>query len=337
MDVQQSSTLKPEEQMYAGAPDAARSTQPVKFPQLFAVALGVLGAVLVAGIGSAHNASPNEVRTATGQTDFDSPSASSSSLSSTASTPSSSSAGWLTSTDARQLDGMKPQKQAENLLELAIGESDGAVEQISSRVDRWQGRLKWSPQIATLTTTALNSNDLRVRESGVEIELAAYGLGKDSASLDYLLKTAQSKDHAKKVWALWALGLLGNRGVASEQVVQVLTAHLKDSDEESRLWAVEGLALVGTSQTIEPLLKTMHDDASPRVREGAACGLARSGTLTQDQRMAAVPQLLKYTDDPSLDAKTHAWAFQALGEITHERLPNNTAAWREWYGEAVGR
>ena len=232
---------------------------------------------------------------------------------------------------------MKPQKQAENLLELAIGESDGAVEQISSRVDRWQGRLKWSPQIATLTSTALNSNDLRVRESGVEIELAAYGLGKDSASLDYLLKTAQSKDHAKKVWALWALGLLGNRGVASEQVVQVLTAHLKDSDEESRLWAVEGLALVGTSQTIEPLLKTMHDDASPRVREGAACGLARSGTLTQDQRMAAVPQLLKYTDDPSLDAKTHAWAFQALGEITHERLPNNTAAWREWYGEAVGR
>lgn len=232
---------------------------------------------------------------------------------------------------------MKPQKQAENLLELAIGESDGAVEQISSRVDRWQGRLKWSPQIATLTTTALNSNDLRVRESGVEIELAAYGLGKDSASLDYLLKTTQSKDHAKKVWALWALGLLGNRGVASEQVVQVLTAHLKDSDEESRLWAVEGLALVGTSQTIEPLLKTMHDDASPRVREGAACGLARSGTLTQDQRMAAVPQLLKYTDDPSLDAKTHAWAFQALGEITHERLPNNTAAWREWYGEAVGR
>jgi len=321
--------------MYAGAPDAARSTQPVKFPQLFAVALGVLGAVLVAGIGSAHNASPNPMRTEAAQANFDSSSASSSS--STASTPSSSSAGPLTSTDAQQLDGMKPQKQAENLLELAIGESDGAVEQISSRVDRWQGRLKWNPQIATLTTTALNSNDLRVRESGVEIELAAYGLGKDSASLDYLLKTAQSKDHAKKVWALWALGLLGNRGVASDQVVQVLTAHLKDSDEESRLWAVEGLALVGTSQTIEPLLKTMHDDASPRVREGAACGLARSGTLTQDQRMAAVPQLLKYTDDPSLDAKTHAWAFQALGEITHERLPNNTAAWREWYGEAVGR
>ena len=321
--------------MYAGAPDAARSTQPVKFPQLFAVALGVLGAVLVAGIGSAHNAPSNPMRTEAAQANFDSSSASSSS--STASTPSSSSAGPLTSTDAQQLDGMKPQKQAENLLELAIGESDGAVEQISSRVDRWQGRLKWSPQIATLTTTALNSNDLRVRESGVEIELAAYGLGKDSASLDYLLKTAQSKDHAKKVWALWALGLLGNRGVASEQVVQVLTAHLKDSDEESRLWAVEGLALVGTSQTIEPLLKTMHDDASPRVREGAACGLARSGTLTQDQRMAAVPQLLKYTDDPSLDAKTHAWAFQALGEITHERLPNNTAAWREWYGEAVGR
>jgi len=230
---------------------------------------------------------------------------------------------------------MNPQKQAENLLELAIGQSNGAVEQISSRVDRWQGRLKWNSQIATLTTAALNSNDMRVRESAVEIELAAYGLGKDSASLDYLLKTVDSKDHAQKIWALWALGLMGNRGVESEQVVQVLTAHLRDSDEESRLWAVEGLALVGTIQTIDPLLKTMHDDASPRVREGAACGLAQSGMLTPDQRMAAVPQLLKYTDDPALDAQTHQWAFLALGEITRQRLPNDAAAWREWYGSAV--
>jgi HEAT repeat protein len=355
MDVQQSSPLTPEEQVYAGAPDAARSAQGVKFPQLFAVAIGVLGAVLVARIGSAHNASSNGTRAQAGRADFDSSSSAStasrsssislnasssdSSSNTSSSLASSSTASSAThsagSQDSSQLDGMNPQKQAENLLELAIGQSNGAVEQISSRVDRWQGRLKWNSQIATLTTAALNSNDMRVRESAVEIELAAYGLGKDSASLDYLLKTVDSKDHAQKIWALWALGLMGNRGVESEQVVQVLTAHLRDSDEESRLWAVEGLALVGTIQTIDPLLKTMHDDASPRVREGAACGLAQSGMLTPDQRMAAVPQLLKYTDDPALDAQTHQWTFLALGEITRQRLPNDAAAWREWYGSAV--
>ncbi len=236
--------------------------------------------------------------------------------------------------DSRQLDRMKPQKQAEALLELAVGHRDGAVDQISSRVDRWQGKVKWNPQIATLTTAALNSSDMRVRESGIEVELAAYGLAKNSASLDYLLKTAEASDHARKIWALWALGLMANRGVESDRVVQVLSTHLKDADEDSRRWAVEGLALAGSTQTIEPLLKTMHDDPSPGVRERAACSLAESGMFTHEQRLTAVPQLLSYTDDPSLDAQTHAWAFQALGDISHQRLPNDPAVWRSWYETA---
>src|SRR5262249_33552317 len=66
--------------------------------------------------------------------------------------------------DSGQLDRMKPQKQAETLLEQAVAHSDGAVEQINSRVDRWSGKVEWSPRIASLTTAALNSNDLRVRE-----------------------------------------------------------------------------------------------------------------------------------------------------------------------------
>jgi len=233
------------------------------------------------------------------------------------------------------LDRLKPQKQAETLLELAVAHSDGAVEQISTRVDRWQGKLEWDSQIATLTTAALNSNDLRVRQSGVEVELAAYGLARNSSSLNYLLKTAESSDHARKIWALWALGLMGNRGVETGRVVDALAAHLKDSDEDSRRWAVEGLALVGTPETIPTLLRVMHDDPSPSVRERAACSLAESGMFTPEQRLSAVPQLLNYTDDPSLDAQTHAWAFQALGDITHQRLPNDPSAWRRWYERQV--
>jgi len=235
------------------------------------------------------------------------------------------------SVNAETIDQLQPQKQAEKLLELAVGNSDGAVDQISSRVDSWHGKLVWDSQMASLTTAALNSNDMRVRQSGIEVELAAYGLNKNSESLDYLLQTADSSHHAQKIWALWALGLIANRGVEPDRIARVLSTHLQDSDVDSRRWAVDGLALTGSDSTMPVLLGAMHDDSSPIVRQEAACAIAQSGMFTHEQRMSAIPQLLKYTDDPSLDAQTHAWAFQALGDITGQHLPNDPAAWRNWY------
>jgi HEAT repeat protein len=286
-------------------------------------AVGVLATLLVARIGSAHSAGQSFANSDLSTTSAVVSSSVSSSVASAA------------AMDSLQLDGLEAQKQAESLLELAIGESAGAVDQISSRVDGWPGRLKWNSQIATLTTAALNSGDMRVRESGIEIELAAYRLRKNTASVDYLLKTAESSHHARKIWALWALGLMGNRGVETDRVVQALTSHLKDFDEDSRRWAVEGLTLVGSNQTIAPLLKTMHDDPSAGVRERAACGLAQSGMFTQEQRLAVIPELLRYTDDSTLDAQTHGLAFQALAEITRQRLPDDSAVWRNWYERHV--
>jgi len=237
--------------------------------------------------------------------------------------------------DSGQLDRMKPQKQAEILLEQAVAHSDGAVEQISSRVGRWSGKLEWNPQIAALTTAALNSNDLQVRESGVEVELAAYGLSKNSASAEYLLNAAESPDHRQKIWALWALGLMANRGVDAVRITARLASHLKDSDEDSRRWAVEGLAVAGRDESIPALLAAVHDDPSPVVRERAACSLAESGMFTPEQRQTTIPTLLNYTDDPSLDTQTQGWAFEALGDITHQRLPRDSAAWRSWYQQSV--
>ena len=239
--------------------------------------------------------------------------------------------------DLHQLDRLKPQKQAETLLELAVGNSHSAAEQILSRVDRWNGKVEWNPQIASLTTAALNSNDMRVRESGIEVELAAYGLSKNSASLESVLNAVSSPDHSQRIWGLWALGLMANRGVEVGRIVDVLTNHLKDEDVDSRRWAVEGLALTGADQAIQPLLATMHDDPSPMVRERAACSVAESGMFKPEQRMTAVPQLLNFTDDSSLDAQTRNWAFQALGDITHQRLGRDSAAWRNWYEKQVAR
>jgi HEAT repeats len=231
------------------------------------------------------------------------------------------------------IDQLQPQKQAERLLELAVSNSDSAVDQISSRVENWRGKLVWDSQMASLTTAALNSNDTRVRESGIEVELAAYGLRKNSTSLEYLLKTAESSDHAQKIWALWALGLIANRGVEPDRIAQVLSLHLHDSDADSRRWSVDGLALIGSDSTIPILLAAMHDDSSPIVRQEAACAIAQSGMFTREQRMSAVPHLLDFTDDPSLDAPTRHWAFQALGDITGQHLPNDPAAWRSWYAK----
>ena len=288
-----------------------------------AVAAGVLLVVLVGGVGTARAAwkhitvlfSANGIVATESASDF---------------APSSD----LAQSDLAQLDRLDPQGQAEALLERAVGESEGAVEQIASRVDRWQGKIKWNSEIANLATAALTSRDLQVRRSGVEVELAAYGLAKNTDSLNYLLHTARSKDHGKKIWALWSLGLLANRGVGTPVAVQALTAHLKDSDQDSRRWAVAALAQVGSPETITPLLRTMHDDPVPSVREGAASSLADSGMMTREQRLAAVPQLLSYTDDPALDAQTRTWAFQALSCITGQHLPNDSGTWRLWYTQA---
>jgi HEAT repeat protein len=224
----------------------------------------------------------------------------------------------------------------------------------------WRGKLHWDAELGRLTTAALNSEDRAVRTSAIKVQLAAYGLAQNNSSVDALVRQTNSSNHAQKVWALWALGLLGNRGVETDRIVQVLTSHLnaRDSskelnantntastkerreanykdDEDSRVWAVEGLGLVGTNSTIAPLLDAMRNDPSKTVRERAACSLAESGMLSREQRLTAVPQLINDSDDPNLDSQTHAWAFQALIDITKQHLPNDSSAWRDWYQKSV--
>jgi len=253
-----------------------------------------------------------------------------------------------------ELDRQRPQKQAEMLLERAVSRSAGAPNQIEaqieSRIDAWRGKLQWDAQLSDLTTVALNSNNHSVRASAIEVQLAAYGLTKTESTVDALVRQADSRDQQQKIWALWALGLLGNRGVEPDRVVQVLAAQLKDAGknsdgdkdkgeknnkEDARRWAVEGLALVGTTTTIAPLLEAMRNDPSPMVREHAACSLAESGMLTPEQRLIAVPQLINYSADPALDAQTRSWAFRALADITKQHLPNDSEAWRNWYQTSV--
>lgn len=234
------------------------------------------------------------------------------------------------------LASMPPQKQAEVLVQRATNHYDGAIEQIALRVDGWRGQITLTPEFNGILQVAQNSNDLRVRAASLEVFLAAYNLPKDSGSFYQLSQRAQA-EAGTRPWALWMLGALGNRGVEPAGAFDVLVEYAKDRDEETRYWAVSGLGLLGTDDTLQPLLDVFHNDPSPRVREHAACNLAQSGMLTQPQRMRAVPELLKFMDDASLDPATQTWVYQALADITGQWFGRNPAAWRNWWNTHTRR
>lgn len=242
----------------------------------------------------------------------------------------------ISAQEVERFNHLAPQGQAEFLLQSAVSRRTGSTEQIMKRAEGWHGKLQLNPKLNSLLTAAFDNDDLQVRSAAVEVDLAALNLPKIAATVDRLEKKATSGPQSDRVWALWELGLLGSRGVESERIDQMLVSQLQDPNPEVRHWAVEGLAYVAKDEAIEPLLKTMHDDASPTVRERAACGLAQSGMFSKEQRRSTVPKLLEYADDASLDAQTHAWTFHALRDISGQNLPDDAAAWRDWYSRSSG-
>lgn len=245
--------------------------------------------------------------------------------------PEPASANVLSEHEIEALDGIPAQAQAELLLERSINHYAGANDQIEARVKRWRGKLTLDQRLNGLFVTAINSDDLRVRAAGIEVDIAARNLEKTPETIDRLEPVARSGEQGPRANALWDLGLLGGRGVEPERVAQILLSSVHDDNENVRYWAVEGLAYLGTDETIEPLLGVFHDDRSPRIRERAACSLAQSGMLSREQRYRALPRLLDYSDDTVLDDQTRSWVFQALRDITGQSLPRDAAAWRRWY------
>jgi HEAT repeat protein len=156
-------------------------------------------------------------------------------------------------------------------------------------------------------------------------------LEKVSATIDRLEPAAREGEQGPRVNALWAVGLLGNRGLDPNRAREILLSAIHDQNENIRYWAVEGLAYLGTDETVQPLLDVFHDDPSATIRERAACGLAQSGMLSEKQRRTAVPRLLAFTDDAALDSQTREWVFQALRDITGQTLSHDSPAWRNWY------
>jgi hypothetical protein len=101
-------------------------------------------------------------------------------------TPEPASANVLSEHEIEVLDQMSPQQQAELLLERSINHYQGANEQIAVRVAGWRGRITLQERLNNLFLTAINSDDLRVRAAGIEVDIAARNLAKSSATVDRL-------------------------------------------------------------------------------------------------------------------------------------------------------
>jgi hypothetical protein len=253
------------------------------------------------------------------------------------------SANVLSDHEIEVLDSMSPQGQASLLLERSINHFQGANEQIEARVGGWLGRIALEGPDGTdgtlkgLFTTALNSDDLRVREAAIAIDMAARNLERSAATVDRLEAAARSGEQGPRANALWDLGLLGSRGLERERIGLILMSAIHDPNVNIRYWAVEGLSYLATDDAIAPLLEILHDDASPMIRERAACGLAQSGMLSAQQRRSAIPRLLDFADDGGMEPETRKWVFQALRDITGQSLPHDALVWREWYRASIAR
>ncbi len=223
---------------------------------------------------------------------------------------------------------LAPQPQAEQLLERAIARDFESLDALNQKLPLWRGQLRNTDHLYDLVHTALNSDDMRVRSLAIETDLVASRVDKTPDSVARLIQQLQAEPDDRTL-ALWQLGALG--GIEQKLVLAQLLHYVHDRNEVTRYWAVEGLALLGSDETVDPLLDRFAHDPSARVRKRAGCNLAKTGMLTKEQRLAAVPNLLNMFDDDALDATTRSWVYGALRLITGAQLGNDANAWRQWW------
>lgn len=232
--------------------------------------------------------------------------------------------------DLEAISHLAPQEQAERLLELAIQRPDPSLSLIRRNFTSWRGHLQDSDRLFHLVLEALNSADPRVRVAAVEIDLAANNLGESRESVEKLERQIQSGTE-ERFMALWRLGSLGNRGVEPVEVFRTLKLYAHRRNQEVRSWAVEGLAMLGNDAAMNALLDILVHDPATQIRQRAANGLSKSGLLTGEQRLTAVPHLLNLLDDDSLDEATQNLVCTALEAITGACFGKDPDAWRDWW------
>jgi hypothetical protein len=221
------------------------------------------------------------------------------------------------------------QAQAEEILTRVAAGDAAASDQVLESSANWIGKTHRTPKSEQLISSALNAPDMHARAAAVQAELALDGIAANESGLGQVESVVG--DPGQRVWSLWMLGALGNRGVDPAHTAKIIAAYLTDPQVEVRAGAVDALALVATDETLPLVLDRFRNDPSPLVQDRAACDLAESGMYTRVQRTTAAASLINWLDDSQLSPQQHAWAVQALTDISGRHLGNDSAAWRSWY------
>src|SRR5215475_3228101 len=210
------------------------------------------------------------------------------------------------------------QAEAEQLLARLSSGDAAAADQVLAATANWAGKTHRTPKSEQAMSVALNLPDLHSREAALQAELALDGVTMDDAGLKFVERSIEDPQY--RTWSLWMLGALGNRGVDPVHTTKVISSYLTDTQVDVRAAAVNALSLVGTDDTIPPLLDRFRNDSSPVVQERAACSLAESGMYSHTLRMAAAASFVSWLDDSSLTPAQHEWALHALRDISGQDL-----------------
>jgi len=221
------------------------------------------------------------------------------------------------------------QAEAEQLLQKLSTGDTAAADQVLAVSASWTGKTHRTPASEQSMGAALNLPDLHIREAALQAELALDGVTMDDSGLKFVERSIEDPQY--RTWSLWMLGALGNRGVDPVHTTKAISSYLADAQVDVRAAAVNALSLVGSDDTIPPLLDRFRNDSSPVVQERAACSLAESGMYSHNSRMTAAASFVSWLDDSSLTPAQHEWALHALRDISGQDLGRDTTAWRAWY------
>lgn len=239
----------------------------------------------------------------------------------------------ITEADIGRISSLPIQDQAEELLERSVGHDPRALELFSTHYADYKSQVKESPRMKQMLNRAQYSTDLRVRYAYSDMMLAMDGWDKDSRAVEILLDRAKS-DPSSRAYDMWFLGMLGGRGVETEQVQTALYDYGRnDPDTNVRQAAAEGLRFLGTDEALDDLFQIFATDASFSVRDRAGCNISDCGDFMRRQRMRLFPKLLGLAEAPDTNAQMRNWSFLAMQEITDVRLPADAKAWHRWYTE----
>jgi HEAT repeat protein len=224
------------------------------------------------------------------------------------------------------------QNEIEGLLARVAAGDRAAASDVLERSGSWVGKTQRTDSTTRSIAIAMNFPELHQREAAIEAAILLDGVAKGEAGVQRL--EAQLPTPVGRPWALWMLGALGNRGIDPVHTAKIIGAYIDNPDANTRAAAVNGLAVLGTDETIPMLLDRFRNDPSPVVQERAACSIAESGMYTHEQRMVAAATLVSWLDDSLLSPQQHAWTIQALADISHQNFGNDSGAWRSWYESA---